>query len=396
MAHRYRLYLEPDAETVLIRHCGDARFVWNLALEQANLWRPGRRSTPGSTQRMRQLAEARRNSWLGEGSSSVQQQALRDFDRALKHWWAKTHRRPRWRKAGINEGFCIRDVTVTKINRRWATIAVPKCAPVRFRLSRPLPADYGMARITLDRSGRWHISFAASQPVVQRETTGMHIGIDLGVVATITTSAGDQHHSPTPARSEAARLLRLQRKLSRQDKGSNRRKQTKAKIARLKARETDRRRDFIEKTTTALVVRYDTIAIEDLQVKNMVRSAKGTSENPGRNVTAKAGLNRAIHSQGWAMFRRRLVDKAATCGVTVLAVNPAHTSQRCAACGHVSPENRKSQAVFACVACEHHSNADVNAAINILAAGQAVYRRGEDIRPPLGGILDEASTTLAA
>ncbi len=96
------------------------------------------------------------------------------------------------------------------------------------------------------------------------------------------------------------------------------------------------------------------------------------------------------------MFRRRLEDKATTCGVAVIAVNPAHTSQRCAACGHVTPENRKSQAVFVCVACEHHANADVNAAINILAAGQAVYGRGEDIRPPLGGILDEASTTRAA
>lgn len=396
MAHRYRLYPEPDAETVLIRHCTDARFVWNLALEQTNLWRPGRRSTPGSTQRMRQLAVARRDSWMGEGSSSVQQQALRDFDRALKNWWAKTHRRPRWRKAGRNEGFCVRDVTVTKINRGWATITVPKSAPVRFRLSLPLPAEHGMARITLDRAGRWHISFAASQPVVQRKATGMHVGIDLGVAATITTSAAEQHHSPTLARSEAARLVRLQRKLSRQHKGSKRRKQTKTKIARLKTRETDRHRDFIEKTTTALVVRYDIIAIEDLQVKNMVRSAKGTSENPGRNVAAKAGLNRAIHAQGWAMFRRRLVDKAATCEVQVIAVPAAYTSQRCAACGHTCPENRESQAVFRCRACEHHANADVNAAINILAAGQAVYGRGEDIRPPLGGILDEASTTRAA
>ncbi len=121
MAHRYRLYPDPGQAPVLIRHCADARFVWNLALEQANLWRPGRRNTPGSGERMRQLAVARQGSWLGEGSSSVQQQALRDFDWALKHWWAKTHRRPRWRKAGRNEGFCVRDVTLTKINRRWAT-----------------------------------------------------------------------------------------------------------------------------------------------------------------------------------------------------------------------------------------------------------------------------------
>jgi len=154
MAHRYRLVPTPDQLSMLARHCADARFVWNLALEQANCYRPGRGPTPGPAVRQRQLAEARRETWLGSGSSSVQQQALRDFDRALANWWAGTHRRPRWRKKGIDEGFCVRDVKVQRLNRRWATLHVPKCGPVRFQLSRPLPAEHGMARVTLDRSGR--------------------------------------------------------------------------------------------------------------------------------------------------------------------------------------------------------------------------------------------------
>ena len=139
MAHRYRLTPESAQLERLARHCADARYVWNLALEQANYWRPGRGSTPGSAERLRQLAEARRGSWLGEGSSSVQQQALWDFDRALQNWWGGSHRRPRWRQAGLDEGFCVRDVTVVRLNRRWATINVAKLGPVRFRLSRPLP-----------------------------------------------------------------------------------------------------------------------------------------------------------------------------------------------------------------------------------------------------------------
>ena len=359
-----------------MRHCGDARYVWNLALEQANLWRPARRPSPGSAERFRQLAEARKSSWLGEGSSSVQQQALRDFDRALCNWWAGTHRRPRWRKVGIDEGFCVRDVTVARLNRRWSTVMVPKCGPVRFRLSRPLPDRYGMARVTRDRAGRWHVSFTAPQPTVPRTSTGRAVGLDAGVVATITTSDGERHHAPGLRPEEEHRLRRLQRRLARQQKGSRRWKHTKAAVAGLGAREADRRRDFAETLTTSLVRRFDLIAIEDLKVKNMVRSGKGSIDKPGVNVAQKRGLNRSIHAQAWSLLRRRLQDKAATCGVTVVAVEAAHTSQRCAACGHTAPENRESQAVFRCRACGHEADADVNAAINILAAGLAVTARG--------------------
>jgi putative transposase len=351
MAHRYRLYPEPSQLPMLVRHCADARYVWNLALEQTNYYRSGR-PTPGFVERCRQLTDARKGTWLGEGSCSVQQQALRD------------------------EGFCVRDVSVKCLNRRWATLLVPKCGPVRFRLSRPLPTEYGMARVTCERSGRWHVSFSAPQPVLARTSTGAEIGLDVGVVATVTTSDGRMFHSPGLRPGEAQRLRRLQRKLVCQKKGSTRRARTKAAIAKLRARERDRRRDFVEQTTTALVRDFDVIAVEDLAVKRMMRSAKGTVDAPGVHVAAKRGLNRAIAGQAWSLLRRRLADKAATCGVAVVAVKPTHTSQRCAVCGHTDAENRKSQAVFRCRACGHEANADVNAANNILAAGLAVAARG--------------------
>ncbi|HEY1636190.1 MAG TPA: transposase [Acidimicrobiales bacterium] len=387
MAHRYRLHPNASQEEMLVRHCGDARTVWNVALEQENFgrerrdgrWRtkPGLAGRPGATARQRQLAEARQCfGWLAEGSSSVQQQALRDFDQALRNWSGGTHGRPCWRKRGVNEGFCVRDVHVERLNRRWATIAVPKCSPVRFRLSRPLPPGHGMARITLDRTGRWHVSFSACQPTLVREPTGRKVGLDAGVVATLSTSDGEHLHVPSLRPGETQRLRRLQRKLARQQRGSQRRQRTKRAITRLRAREADRRRDFVEQTTTAVVRGFDLIAIEDLAVKNMVRSAKGTIEQPGTNVARKRGLNRAISAQCWAMIRRRLEDKAATCDVKVVPVDPKHTSQRCAACGHLCPGNRESQAVFRCNACGHDANADVNAARNILAAGLAVTARG--------------------
>jgi len=252
MAHRDRVAPTPDQLSVLARQCADARDAGNPALEQANYYRPGR-PMPGSAERSRQLTEARKGTWLGEGSSSVQQQALRDFDQAMRNWWAGTHRRPRWRKAGVDEGVCGRDVSVVRLNRRWATRQVPTCGPVRVRLSRPLPATHGMARVTSDRSRRSHVRFSVPQPVFERTPTGAAVGLDAGVVATVTTSDGRMFHAPGLRPGETQRLCRLLRNLARQEKGSTRRDTTKTAIARRKAREADRRRDLIEQTTTSLV-----------------------------------------------------------------------------------------------------------------------------------------------
>lgn len=360
----------------MFRHCADARYVWNLCLEQSNLYRP----TFGPTPRFQpQLAEARKGTWLGEGSSSVQQVAIRDFEQAMRNWWGGSHGRPTWRKRGRSDGFAIRDLTVAKLSRHWATVNVPKCGPVRFRLSRPIPPDAKSARATCDSSGRWHVAFTSGQPEFHREATGLRVGLDMGIANAVTTSDGEHVAAPTRlTRGETQRKRRLQRQLARQTMGSNRRNRTKRKIARLAAREAGRRNDWIERTTTDLVRRYDFVAYEDLKVANMVRSAAGTIESPGVNVAQKRGLNRSISAQSWARFRTRIEQKAAaaTSPVTTIAVNPKNTSRNCSACSHLSPNNRKSQAVFMCENCGHKEHADVNAGNNILAAGLAVTGRG--------------------
>jgi putative transposase len=418
MSSRFRLYPEPSQTEVLVMHCRHARAVWNLGLEQRSFWTRGRgQLLPrlSAVDQQKSLAEARRHTWLGEGSSVVQQAALRDLDRAFRNWWKNPGHfsRPTWRKAGIHEGFAIRDLTVTRLNRRWATVLVPKLGPVRFRLTRPWHelAKATSARVTCDRAGRWHVSLTAPQPAVARTPTGAVVGIDLGVAATATTSDGDHLHMGellSPA--ERARRCRLQRRLARQIKGSNRRAATKAALARLSACEVDRRKDWIEKTTTALVRYHDLIAIEDLAVKNMARTARGTIDKPGTNVAAKRGLNRSIHAQAWGLFRSRLEHKAAAAvdpdgtprPVVVIAVKPAHTSQRCSACGHTAKENRKNQAAFVCVNCGHADNADVNAAINIrelalaTAPGHGVDGRGGDIGLGSPSSPAEASTSPPA
>jgi putative transposase len=223
----------------------------------------------------------------------------------------------------------------------------------------------------LDRSGRWHIAFAVIPEPVAGPGDGSVVGVDRGVAVSVALSSGELLRAPGLSVGEARRLRRLQRRLSRARRGSHRRARTKLAIAR-RAREADRRRDWVEKTTTDVVRRFDTIRVEDLKVRAMTRSARGTRERPGTNVAQKRGLNREISRQGWGVLVARLKHKAQG---RVEFVPAAYTSQRCAQCGHVAPENRKSQAVFQCVACgAAPCNADVNAARNI-AAGRAVTAR---------------------
>ena len=375
MTHRYRLYPLAAQEAVLGLHCRHARLVWNTALEQWRQWRPGRQAAPGPAERMRQLAQARQEiDWLAAGSSSVQQQALRDFDQAVRNFFAGTNRRPRWRKRGRDEGFCIRDVSVRKLSRKWAEVTVPKAGRVRFRLSRPMPAGkLGMARVMLDGKSRWHISFPLPQAPVQRAVTGGAAGIDRGVVNTLATSDGKMLRAPVMGVRKRHRLAGLERQKARQRQGSMRREHTKHQIARLHQQLRDQRRDWIERTTTRLVRDHDLIAVERLNVKGMVRRplARPDPDSPGgylaNGAGRKAGLNRAIHAQGWSMWLRRLQTKAEASGVIVVEVDPRHTSDECRACGHTEPKNRESQAVFRCRACGHAGHADTEAANKILA-----------------------------
>lgn len=200
------------------------------------------------------------------------------------------------------------------------------------------------------------------------------VGIDRGVAVSAALSTGELLHAPGLRRGEAKRLKVLQQRLARSERGSKRRARAKLAIAKLRARETDRRKDWAEKTTTEIAGCFDTIHLEALDVRAMTRSARGTAQQPGMGVAQKRGLNRAISRSCWGLLAARLQHKARG---RVEHIPAAYTSQRCCACGHVVPENRKSQAVFECQACNAGpSHADVNAARNI-AAGRAVTARGD-------------------
>ena len=375
---RYRLVPSPAQEAVLREHCGHARYVWNLAVEQHRHWRLGRKSAPGYLEQCRQLTAARaEHPWLAAGSQMVQQQALRDFAQAMANYLGGTHDRPSWRKAGRDEGFrivAVRPGHVRRLSRRVGEVRVPKAGWVRFRWSRPVPPEVKSYRVTLDRAGRWHIAFAAIPEPIAGPGNGQTVGIDRGVAVSAALSTGELLTAPGLSARRNKRLRRLQRRLVRAKRGSNRRARVKLTVARLRAREADARKDWAEKASTDIARRFDMIRVEDLRIRSMTRTAKGTAGAPGQNVRQKAGLNREILRSGWGLLARRLEDKAPG---RMEKIRPAFTSQRCSACGHVDAESRKSQARFECTTCGFADHADVNAARNI-AAGHAVTARGGD------------------
>ena len=279
---RYRLIPTPAQEDVLRGHCAHARYVWNLAVEQHSHWHPGRKSAPGYLAQCRQLTEARaEHPWLAVGSQMVQQQALRDFTQAMAGFFDPENPagRPSWRKASRDEGFRIvgqrgRQWDVRRLSRHVGEVRVPKVGWVRFRWSRAIPPGVKSYRVTRDRAGRWHVAFAAIPAPVPAPDNGRVAGIDRGVAVSAALSTGELLHLPGLTAREQARRRRLEHKLARAKRGSAGRQRVRLALARIKARETDRRKDWAEKVSTDIARRFDLIRVEDLQIPSMTRFRK--------------------------------------------------------------------------------------------------------------------------
>jgi putative transposase len=204
------------------------------------------------------------------------------------------------------------------------------------------------------------------------------IGIDVGIARFATLSDGRSIAPLNSFKKHQLRLARYQRRMARKVKFSNNWKKAKAKVQKIHTAIANARKDFLHKTSTTICQNHALVCIEDLQVRNMSRSAKGSREQPGKRVRQKAGLNRCILDQGWAEFRRQLAYKMDWSGGLLLAVPAHHTSQTCPSCGHVAAENRRTQQQFQCVACGHRAHADVVGAINILERGHRLLACGEE------------------
>jgi putative transposase len=380
----YKLYPTEEQARLLAQTVGVVRLVYNLALAQRAAF-GGKR--PDGTWRnfhskgsSADLSALRREyPWIGAVSQTAQNQALVDLDKAYKNFFAKRADYPTPRRRGVNDAFrhVGREIEVRRLNSRWSEVKVPKIGWIRYRDTRPLAANAkGVVEIrnaTLRRKsdGGWEISIALKCEIAARPTPVASVGIDRGVTVPFALSTGEMVLLPETMKRREASIRRAQKDLSRRKKGSKRYARAKARVARLKARNANARRHLAHTLSRQIVRQFGLVALEELKTRNMTASARGTAEEPGRNVAQKAGLNRAILNVGWYQFQTMLAYKLEETGGLLVTVPAAYTSQGCSACDHVAEGNRESQAIFRCQACGHEDNADVNAAKTILKRAAA-------------------------
>ncbi len=404
-----RLALTPEQAEALDVQGHAARAMWNL-LHAWWTW-GGKNRRPTLKQADEAIRQARKGiPWLAALPAQAAQQVLKTYMRAWKNCWEGRASAPefkgRLRSSMAVDNPSAKDLRIRRITRRWAEVTVLKVGRVRFRWSGPIPGigraagRITGARLVKDVLG-WQIVFRTE---VDKPTPAQHsgpaVGIDRGINVALALSDGnDQTHGAWVRPKEAVRLLRLERKAARQRRSRPRNEPTSKRlqrtydlIAKARAKAKRRRNDWQHKATTSIAARYGTVVVEDLRVRNMTRSTKGTVDQPGRNVRQKAGLNRAMLNEAHGRTVELLAYKLAERGGQLLKVPAAGTSQRCSTCGYRDPSSRVG-VKFACTKCGWVGHADSNAALNILnAAGLAVYGRGAEAV----GRGREASTTRSA
>lgn len=369
-AYRYRFYPTPEQASELNRTFGCVRFVWNWALaDRTRRYRTlgesvGYHQLPAELTALKRTDDA---AFLGEVSAIPLQQVLRHQQTAFNNFFAKRARYPRFKSRHGNQSA---EYTRKAFTFRGGALKLAKMdAPLAIVWSRPLPdgAEPSTVTVSRDSAGRWHVSMLVDEPIPTLPPTGTAVGIDLGLKDFAVTSDGERIPHPQHLRRREQRLKRYQRILARKQRGSNNRAKAKTRVAKAHARVSDARRDFLHKTSTSLVRRYDTIVVEDLAVSNMVKNHS---------------LAKSISDSGWAEFRRQLEYKAGWYGRRIVVIDRFHPSSKlCSHCGHLLSKLSLGTRHWTCPTCRTRHDRDHNAAKNILAEGHSVTACGADVRP---------------
>jgi len=370
-AYRYRFHPSPEQADLLNRTFGSVRYVYNRALaERSRAWtQDKRRVTFAETCRM---LTAWKNdpetAWLYEVSNVALQQGLQHLQNAYVSFWGrrakypafKSKRRSRASATFTTSGFRYRDghITLAKMT-----------APLAIVWSRPLPegAEPSTVTVSRDAAGRWHIAILVETTVNTLPPSDAAAGIDAGLTSLVTLSTGEKITNPAHERRNRARLALAQRRMAKKQKGSVNRAKARVMVARVYARITDRRRDHLHKLSTRLIRENQTVIIEDLSVRTMIRNHS---------------LARAISDASWSELRRMLEYKADWYGRTVIAVDRFYPSSKtCSVCGVITASLPLNVREWTCSACGMSHDRDVNAAKVLRAAGLAVAACGDGVRP---------------
>ncbi|WP_327579439.1 RNA-guided endonuclease InsQ/TnpB family protein [Streptomyces sp. NBC_00145] len=369
-AFKYRFYPTDAQEAELSRTFGCVRKVYNLALAaRTEAWaRQERVNYNQSSAMLTAWKKTEELAYLNEVSSVPLQQALRHLQVAFTNFFGKRARYPRFKSRKKSRKSA--EYTASAFRFRDGELSLAKMSEsLRIVWSRPLPDGVSPSTVTVsqDAAGRWFVSLLCDDPGIKHlPTTDAAIGIDAGLDHLLTFSTGEKIANPRHERRDRVALAKAQRRLAKKAKDSVNRAKARRKVAKIHARIADRRRDALHKITTRLVRDNQTLVIEDLTVRNMVKNRK---------------LARAISDAAWSQFRSMLEYKAAWYGREVIAIDRWFPSSKlCSSCGALADEMPLSVRTWTCDCGTIHDR-DVNAAKNLLAAGRAVAACGAGVRP---------------
>ena len=370
-AHRYRFYPTPEQESLLRRTLGCVRLVYNKALhERTQAWyeRQERVGYPETSTMLTQWKREEDLDFLNEVSCVPLQQGLRHLQTAFTNFFAGRTKYPNFKKK--HQGGSA-EFTKSAFKLTDGQIYIAKCKdvlPIRWSRQIPKECEPSSITISLHPSGRWHISIRFDDQTIQPLPFNDNaVGIDLGITRLIATSNGDKVTNPKHFKKHRKRLKKAQKNLSRKQKGSKNREKARVKVAKIHNQISDDRKDFLHKLTTQLVRENQTIAIESLAVKNMVKNHQ---------------LALAISDSSWSELVRQLDYKCRWYGRKLVAIDQWFpSSKRCSHCGHIVDKMPLNIREWICPSCGCNHDRDVNASKNILAAGLAVSVWGASVRP---------------
>ncbi|GHF21654.1 transposase [Streptomyces spiralis] len=369
-AFKYRFYPTDEQAVELSRTFGCVRLVYNKALqERTRAWYGEQRriSYVQSSAALTQWKKTEELAFLTEVSSVPLQQALRHLQTAFAGFFAKRAKYPRYKSRKKSRASA--EYTRSAFTWRDGQLTLAKMAgPLDIRWSRPLPEGSEPTTVTVSRdaAGRWYVSLLCEDTIQPAPATSSAVGIDAGITSLVTLSTGEKIANPKHERRDRARLARAQRELSWKAKGSANREKARRRVAKVHARITDRRRDFLHKLSTRLVRENQTVVIEDLTVRNLLKNGR---------------LARAISDASWTELRLMLEYKCAWYGRELVVIDRFFPSSKlCGTCGKVAARLPLHVREWTC-GCGAVHDRDVNAARNILAAGLAASACGDGVRP---------------
>ena len=353
--------------------CGCSRFVFNRALAYQNEQYKADKAFTFSYRKIADLLPEwkRELTWLKDCHSQVLQQSLKDLEASFKNFFAKRSDFPKFKRKGEKDSF--RFPQGCKLEQENNRIYLPKIGWVRYRNSRNVLGIIKNVTIS-QKCGKWYVSIQTEFEQETPQPKGGEIGIDMGIVRFATLSNGEYFEPINAFKNLKGKLAKLQKQFKHKTKFSKNWQKLKAKIAKLHHKISNIRKNHLHQISNKISKNHAIVYVEDLQVANMSKSASraGDTEQHGKNVKQKSGLNRAILDQAWGEFRRQLDYKLLWNGGFLFTVPPQNTSRSCPNCGHTAKDNRTTQAQFNCVQCGYENNADVVGAINVLKRGQAL------------------------